>query len=133
MIEMARIVYLHHAADVPLHSLMIGRQSVLMLSRIVTPPIHADHIVAAVDNVLEPAREMLGGVRFRRAKLVRANDTRLSRTRSRLGRTMANRERAALVPQRRWVSVLNVSGTLLEHIFLLHEYRQSHGQSQTRM
>jgi hypothetical protein len=106
---MARIAYPHHAADVPVHFPKIGRQSVLMLSRTVTPPIHhADHIVAAADNVLEAARVTLGGVQLLQARHVRASDTHLRRMSSRI-RTPTKWKRAALVQQRRWVSILNVS------------------------
>jgi hypothetical protein len=63
MIEMAKLACLHHAVDVPLHSPKIDRPSVLILSRTVTPLVHADPIAAAVDNVLEAAPAMPRGVR----------------------------------------------------------------------
>jgi hypothetical protein len=63
MIEMARLASLHHAVDAPLRSPKTDRPSVLILSRTVTPLVHADPIAAAVDNVLEAAPEMPRGVR----------------------------------------------------------------------
>lgn len=61
--EMAMLACPHHAVDVPLHTPKIDRQSVLTLSRIVTPPIHADPVAVVVENVLETALKMLAGVR----------------------------------------------------------------------
>lgn len=63
MTEMAMLACPHHAVDVPLHTPKIDRQSVLTLSRIVTPLLHADPIAAVVENVLETALKIAAGAR----------------------------------------------------------------------
>lgn len=112
MTEMAMLACPHHAVDVPLHTPKIDRESVLTSSRIVTPLIHADPIAAAVENVLETALKIPVGVRCLRAKYVRAERCHPKSTKLHPGETMKAMGRAALVQQRRWVSIPSVAGQL---------------------
>jgi hypothetical protein len=109
MAEMAGLACPHHAVDVPLHSPKTDRQSVLMLSRIVTPLTYADCIAAAVDNVLEAAPEMPVDVRHLWVERVGPNDTRPRDMMHRPRKATTIIERAVPVQQRRWVLILNVS------------------------
>jgi hypothetical protein len=109
MAEMAGLACPHHAVDVPLHSPKTDRQSVLMLSRIVTPLTYADPIAAVVDNVLEAAPEMPVDVRHLWVEHVRANDTRPRDMMYHPRKATTIVERAVPVLQRRWVLILNVS------------------------